>query len=68
MYKAKTKFKSKSHNARVVKEGELFELEAIYHNNYDIGRSKVELNSADRPFFLSITHDEFNEFFEEVDL
>ena len=67
MYKAKEKFKSKSHNARIVKEGEVFELEAIYHSPFDIGRSKVELTSTERPLFLSITHNEFNEFFEEVD-
>jgi len=67
MYKAKTSFKSKTHNARLVKEGDVFELEAIYHNDYNLGKSKVELTGVDRPIFLSITHDEFNEFFEEID-
>lgn len=65
MYEVTKSFKDK--NGKTISKGEVYELEAIYHNGFEIGRSKVELSQPGDLKYLSITHNKFNECFTEVD-
>lgn len=66
MYKATKTIKLK--NGLKAYKDDIFELEAIYNNTFNIGKSKVELRDVSTNLVLSVTHDIFNQYFVEVDL